>query len=84
MLLSVMFGKYLLVWRVSLVSNVLVDLVGATLSLFLVSHWETMSRYVCACTVQTPTSLCVDDIVTSSAYDAMWMFGGGFWNVVHV
>ena len=39
-LLSVMFGKYLLVWCVSLVSSGQVDLAGATWSLFLVSHCE--------------------------------------------
>ena len=34
-----------------------------------------LSRHACACCVQTSTSLCVDGIVTSSAYDAMGMCG---------
>lgn len=47
-LFNVMFGLYWcsFVW---LVINVLVDLVGATLSLFSVSHCDSVLRYDCAC-----------------------------------
>ena len=59
------------------VSSVVVDLEGATLSLLCVSHWESVLRYCCVCSAQMTGLLCEDVIVTSSAYEAMWMWGGG-------